>query len=44
MKRTQKDEKKAKKYDMLLAGFLVKIIIDKKYDFILNPLFSTLDK
>jgi len=32
MKRTQKDEKKAKKYDMLLAGFLVKIIIDKKYD------------
>jgi hypothetical protein len=32
IKRTQKDEKKAKKYDMLLAGFLVKIIIDKKYD------------
>ena len=44
MKRTQKDESKAKKYDMLLAGFLVKIIIDKKYDFILNSLFSTLDK
>ena len=44
MKRTQKDEKKAKKYDMLLAGFLVKIIIDKKYDFILSPLFSCLDK
>ena len=44
MKRTQKDEKKAKKYDMLLAGFLVKIIIDKKYDFVLSPLFSCLDK
>ncbi|MDA7494859.1 hypothetical protein N8455_00800, partial [Candidatus Gracilibacteria bacterium] len=44
MKRTQKDEKKAKKYDMLLAGFLVKIIIDKKYDFILTSLFSCLDK
>lgn len=44
MKRTQKDEKKAKKYDMLLAGFLVKIIIDKQYDFILSPLFSCLDK
>lgn len=44
IKRTQKDEKKAKKYDMLLAGFLVKIIIDKKYDFILSPLFSCLDK
>jgi hypothetical protein len=29
---------------MLLAGFLVKIIIDKKYDFILSPLFSCLDK
>jgi len=44
IKRTQKDEKKAKKYDMLLAGFLVKIIIDKKYDWILESLFSSLDK
>lgn len=44
IKRTQKDEKKAKKYDMLLAGFLVKIIIDKKYDSILESLFSSLNK
>ena len=40
--KTQKDEKKAKKYDFLLAGFLVKIIIDKKYDSILNNLFPTI--
>jgi hypothetical protein len=44
IKRTQKDEKKAKKYDMLLAGFLVKIIIDKKYDSILESLFASLNK
>jgi hypothetical protein len=41
--RTQKDEKKAKKYDLLLAWFLVKIIVDKKYDFILVKLFKTGD-
>jgi len=41
-KRTQKDEKKAKKSDLLLAGFLVKIIIDKKYDTVLIDLFKSL--
>ena len=40
--KTQKDEKKAKKYDFLLAGFLVKIIVDKKYDTILNTLFPAI--
>lgn len=35
-----KDEKKAKKYDFLLAWFLVKILVDKRYDTILDPLFS----
>lgn len=40
--KTQKDEKKAKKYDILLAWFLVKIIVDKKYDFILEKLFNTI--
>lgn len=44
IKRTQKDEKKAKKHDMLLAGFLVKIIIDKKYDITLESLFICLHK
>ena len=38
--RTQKDEKKAKKHDFLLAGFLVKIIINQKYDSILNTIFG----
>ncbi|QFR38619.1 hypothetical protein A9Q91_00085 [Candidatus Gracilibacteria bacterium 28_42_T64] len=42
IKRTQKDEKKAKKSDLLLAGFLVKIIIDKKYDSVLIDLFKSL--
>lgn len=42
--RTKKDEKKAKKYDFLLAGFLVKIIVDKKYDTILESLFPTIHK
>jgi len=42
IKRTQKDEKKAKKSDLLLAGFLVKIIIDKKYDTVLIDLFKSL--
>ncbi len=35
--------KKAKKYDFLLANFLVKIIVDKKYDPILERLFKTMD-
>ena len=42
--KTSKDEKKAKKYDFLLAWFLVKIIIDKKYDFLLDSLFWTISK
>ena len=40
--KTQKDEKKAKKYDFLLAGFLVKIIVDKKYDSLLNSIFPSI--
>ncbi len=44
IKRTKKDEQKAKRNDLLLAGFLVKIIIDKKYDFVLESLFSCLNK
>ncbi len=40
--KTRKDEKKAKKYDFLLAGFLVKIIVDKKYDSILDTLFPSI--
>lgn len=44
IKRTRKDEQKAKRNDLLLAGFLVKIIIDKKYDFVLESLFSCLNK
>ena len=42
-KKTQKDEKKAKKYDFLLAGFLVKIIVNKKYDSILESLFPNIN-
>ena len=42
IKKTQKDEKKAKKFDFLLAWILVKIIVDKKYDFILDTLFKSL--
>lgn len=44
IKRTQKDEKKAKQYDMLLANFLVQIIINPKYDFILTELFTLLNR
>lgn len=43
VKRTKKDEKKAKRNDILLAGFLVKIIIDKKYDSLLDSLFWCLN-
>lgn len=43
IKRVQKDEKKAKKYDMLLAHFLVEIIKNPKYDFLLKDLFASLD-
>jgi len=44
IKRTQKDEKKAKKQDLLLANFLVKIILNKKFDDVLDLLFKLLDK
>ena len=44
VKRTIKDEQKAKKCDNLLYSFLIKIIKDKKYDFLLEDLFSCLDK
>ena len=43
VKRTKQDEQKAKKYDFLLAWFLVKIIVDKKYDFILEELFKVIN-
>lgn len=43
IKKTRKDEKKAKKYDFLLAGFLVKIIVNKKYDSILESLFPNIN-
>lgn len=44
IKRASRDEKKAKKYDFLLAGFLVKIILDKKYDTILTELIGSTHK
>ena len=43
IKRTKKDEKKAKRYDFLLAKFLVEMILKKKYDSLLDELFSCLD-
>jgi len=43
IKRVQKDEQKAKKYDMLLAGFLTQIIRDNQYDALLPDLFANLD-
>lgn len=42
-KKTRKDEKKAKKQDLLLAKFLVKILIDKKYDELFPNLFKCFD-
>ncbi len=43
IQRTRKDEKKAKKQDVLLANFLVKILLDKKYDIVLEVLFKAMD-
>ncbi len=43
IKKTKKDEKKAKKHDLMLANFLVKIIINKEYDILLDDLFKSLD-
>ncbi|MCH2188552.1 hypothetical protein MK079_01835 [Candidatus Gracilibacteria bacterium] len=40
VQKTQKDEKKAKKHDFFLAGFLVKILINKTYDPLLEPIFK----
>lgn len=42
--KVQKDEKKAKKYDFLLASFLVKIILSKKYDDVVTYLFPCMDR
>lgn len=42
MKRTKKDEWKARTHDMLLAGFLVQLLLDKKYDPFLQKLFDCL--
>jgi len=43
VKKTRKDEKKAKQQDMLLAKFLVKILIDKRYDSLFPSLFKSFD-
>ena len=42
-KKSRKDEKKAKEQDMLLAKFLVKILIDKRYDSLFPDLFKSFD-
>lgn len=44
IKRVQKDEQKAKKYDDILAKLLVEIIKDKRYEFILEDLLKCLNK
>ncbi|NDK08516.1 hypothetical protein EOM39_04710 [Candidatus Gracilibacteria bacterium] len=43
-KKIQKDEKKAKKYDIMLSSFLIKIILDKRYDDLLALIMACLDK
>ena len=43
VKKARKDEKKAKKQDLLLAKFLVKILIDKRYDNLFPDLFKSFD-
>lgn len=43
IKRTAKDESKSKKKDLLLANFLVKIILEKKYDSLLDDMFAAMD-
>lgn len=43
IKRVQKDEQKAKKFDFILADFLIIFIRDKKYDNLLENLFKVLD-
>gem|GEM_PF-637795 len=44
MKRVAKDEKKAKKYDLMLVNILLPLIQSKKYDFLLGDLFALLDE
>lgn len=41
-KRVRKDEKKARKYDMSLANFLVKILLEKKYDTLFDSMFGSI--
>lgn len=43
IKKTRKDEKRAKKQDLLLSKFLVKILIDKRYDDLFPDLFKSFD-
>ena len=43
IKRTQKDEGRAKKYDFLLANFLVQIILKKEFDDLHDGMFACLD-
>lgn len=42
--RTQRDEKKAKRYDFFLSSFLVKMILDKKYDTVLEKAIPLLNE
>ena len=41
-KRVRKDEKRAKQYDMSLANFLVKILLEKKYDTLFDSMFGSI--
>ena len=43
IKRVQKDEKKSKKHDNLLAWILIEIIKDKRYDFLYDWIFECFD-
>lgn len=43
VQRTQKDEKKAQRYDTLLSHMLILIIRNKDFDDLLNPLFDCVD-
>lgn len=44
IKRVQKDEKKAQKYDIILSQFLVEMVKNPKYDFLLQDLFENLSE
>lgn len=44
IKRVQKDEKKAKKYDMILANFLVEIVRDGRFDILFEDIFTNISK